>query len=449
MSDELFQKLKNSKYEEIEVFLPDMAGIARGKILPVSRFLDMLDSDSLRLPEATLCQTVTGDFADDNPITADRNRDMCLRPIPESLRPVPWYEEPTAQVICRAETHDGEEISYSSRAVLRHVLDLYAAEGWKVILAPELEFYLTEPCIDPDLPLKPAPGTGNRMSGGRQAYGIDAVNRFDPIADDLYDFCDAQGLEIDTLMHEVGEAQLEINFNHGDPLNLADQVFLFKRSLREAAHKHGIHATFMAKPMRFEPGSAMHVHQSVVDLKTGKPLFADDDGKDTPLFHAHIAGLQRYVPSAMPLFAPYVNSYRRIEQGTDAPINTQWGYDNRTAGFRVPADSRPSSRRVENRVPGADVNPYLGMAASLACGYLGMKQGLTPGEAMQNCANESNLTLPLHLIDALAEFAACPELQAVLGQDFSTVFQYVKQAEIRAYRQVISPWEREFLMPNV
>ena len=120
----------------------------------------------------------------------------------------------------------------------------------------------------------PPSGASGRKEPGGQAYGIDAANDFDPIVEDIYDYCEAQELDVDTLSHESGPAQLEINFNHGDPLELADQVFLFKRTVRQAALKHDMYATFMAKPHENEPGSSMHIHQSVMDIKTGKNIFA-------------------------------------------------------------------------------------------------------------------------------------------------------------------------------
>ena len=196
----------------------------------------------------------------------------------------------------------------------------------------------------------------------------------------MYQFCEDQDIEIDTLIHEDGAAQMEINLLHGNALDLADQAFLFKRTAREAALRHKMYATFMAKPHAKEPGSAMHIHQSIVDTKTRKNIFSNADGTPTPLFFSHIAGMQKYLPAAMALLAPNVNSYRRISRFQLAPINVQWGYDNRTAGLRVPS-SDPEARRVENRLAGADANPYIAIATSLACGYLGMVEGLQPSRA--------------------------------------------------------------------
>lgn len=162
------------------------------------------------------------------------------------------------------------------------------------------------------------------------------MNEFDPLFEDMYDYSEAQGLEIDTLIHEDGAAQMEINLRHGDPLGLADQVYLFKRTIREAALAHKAYATFMAKPIADEPGSAMHIHQSVVSLESGRNIFSDHEGAPTPEFFSFIAGHQKYLPAVMCILAPYVNSYRRLTRDSMAPINVQWGYDNRTAGLRIP-----------------------------------------------------------------------------------------------------------------
>jgi glutamine synthetase len=241
---------------------------------------------------------------------------------------------------------------------------------------------------------------------------------------------------------------MEINFNHGDPLELADQAFLFKRTLRQAALKHGIYATFMAKPMEREPGSAMHVHQSVFDSTTGDNLFARQDDGFTDLFLWHIGGLQKYLPAAMPLLAPNVNSYRRLRRYSDAPINLHWGWENRTVGFRVP-DSTGAARRVENRVAGADANPYLAIAGSLACGLLGMIDQIEPTKPIEGSAYRLAQTLPRHLMDALDQLRRTKPLRQLFGDDFVEALIMVKETELEAYQRVISSWEREHLLLNV
>ncbi len=442
---ELEPWLKERGITEVECVVADINGIARGKILPGYKFLRTL-SDGLRLPESIFIQTVTGDYPEEDVIDPV-DRDIRLQPDPDTIRLVPWYEEATAQVIADCFHHNGSPVEISSRHVLRRVLGLYAAKGWKPVVSPELEFYLTKINEDPDYPLQPPIGRSRRAETGRSSYGIEAANEFDPVFEDVYDWCEAQEIDVDTLTHEAGAGQMEINFNHGEPLALADQAFLFKRTLRQAALKHGIYATFMAKPMEGEPGSSMHIHQSVYD-SSGRNLFAGEGEPFSPFFLSFIAGLQKYLPAAMPLLAPNVNSFRRLRRYSTAPINTHWAVENRTVGLRVP-ESGPDARRIENRVAGADANPYLAIAATLACGYLGVTQELEPTDPIKGSAYRLAQTLPQQMPDALKKLTASAALRDCLGEDFVEVMLAVKQAEHEAYQNVISSWEREHLLLNV
>ncbi|MEQ9640624.1 MAG: glutamine synthetase family protein [Alphaproteobacteria bacterium] len=444
---DLAEWLKQRRVTEVECMVPDLAGIARGKITPTQKFLANVRDGALRLPESVFAQTVTGAFVDTE-VMDETEPDMVLHPDPASIALVPWYGEPTAQVICDCHYRDGKPVPYAPRQVLRAVLDLYAARGWCPVVAAEVEFYLVAKNLDPDYPLEPPVGRSGRPETGRQSYGIDAVNEFDPLFEEMYDFCEAQELDIDTLIHEAGAAQVEINFNHGDALRMADQVFFFKRTLRHVAIRHDVYATFMAKPIASEPGSAMHIHQSVEDGK-GRNLFANRAGGNTRLFESHIGGLQKYLPAAAPLLLPNVNSYRRLVPNTAAPMNLYWGLENRTAGLRVP-ESGANSRRIENRVPGADCNPYLAIAGSLACGYLGMMEKLKPSKPSQrNVYERRQYALPRYLPDALAKLKSSTPLNEILGEDFVTLLLDVKQEENDGYQNVISAWEREHLLLNV
>lgn len=432
---------------EIECTVPDLAGVARGKIMPASKFFS---SPVMNLPLSIFFQTISGEYPDYEGLvdSVAADSDLVMEPDFSTLAVVPWAQDPTAQVIHNAFHRDGRPVELAPRQVLKNVLNLYAKRGWKPVVAPEIEFYLVEPNTDPDYPLKPPVGRSGRPEIGRQSYSIQAVNEFDALFEDIYDFSEAQGLEIDTLIHEDGAAQMEINLRHGDPLELADQVFLFKRTIREAALLHKIYATFMAKPIANEPGSALHIHQSVVSAETGQNIFSDSDGDPTPEFFSFLAGHQKYLPSVMCILAPYVNSYRRLTRDSMAPINVQWGYDNRTAGLRVPPAS-PAARRVENRVPSSDANPYLVIAASLACGYLGMVKGLRPSEPLETDAKNLDFDLPRGLLEAVALFQEDEDLAEALGPSFITTYSAVKQAEFETFMRVISPWEREYLLLNV
>jgi glutamine synthetase len=442
--------LQEREITEVECLVADLNGIARGKILPAAKFVRSLADGALRLPESVFMQSVTGEYPDESlhRVTDPALRDVRMRPDAASLRVVPWYDEPTAQVISDCYHHDGGRVEIAPRTVLKRVLEAYAGHGWQPVVAPELEFFLTKVNQDPDYPLEPPIGRSQRPESARQSYGIEAVNEFDPIFEDVYDWCEAQAIDIDTLSHEAGAAQMEINFNHGHALDLADQAFLFKRTLRQAALRHGMYATFMAKPMENEPGSAMHVLQSVLDASTGTNLFAAAGEEVSPLFLQHIAGLQKYLPAAMPLLAPNVNSYRRLRRYSDAPINLHWGWDNRTVGLRVPV-SDDAARRVENRVAGADANPYLAIAATLACGFLGMVDQLEPTRPIDGSAYRLAQTLPRYLPDALDQLRRARPLRQLLGEAFVEALIMVKEVEHAAYQRVISSWEREHLLLNV
>ena len=261
------------------------------------------------------------------------------------------------------------------RHVLRNVLELYAQRGWEPVVAPELEFYLVEQNKDADYPLKPPVGRSGRAEPGRQSYSIAAVNEFDPLFDDIYQFCEDQEIEIDTLIHEDGPAQMEINLIHGHAAGSGRPgVPVQAHGARGGAapqdvrHLHGQAACQGARQRHAHPP------ERGGRARRGKNIFSNADGTPSPLFFAHIGGLQKYLPAAMALFCANVNSYRRLTRYLSAPINVHWGYDNRTAGLRVPM-SDAQARRVENRVGGADANPYIAIAASLACGYLGMIEG--------------------------------------------------------------------------
>jgi glutamine synthetase len=440
--------LDEHRVTEIECLVPDLTGVARGKILPREKFTE---DRGMRLPEVVVAMSVTGEYPHDGPffdVISRHDADMHLVADPSTVRIVPWATDPTAQVIHDCYDRNGTLVPFAPRSVLRRVCGLFERKGWVPVVAPELEFYLVARNTDPDMPLKPPIGRSGRSETSRQAYSIDAVNEFDPLFEEVYDYCEKMELNVDTLIHEVGAGQMEINFFHAHPLHLADEVFFFKRTVREAALRHDMFATFMAKPIAGEPGSAMHIHQNVIDKATGRNLFSNEDGSPSKEFFWYIGGLQKYVPAAMALFAPYVNSYRRLVRSHAAPINIQWGMDNRTVGIRSPV-AEAATRRIENRVIGADANPYAALAASLACGYLGIKRRIEPSSECKGDAYLGDFQLPRSLGEALELLRAEKDLHEVLGEAFITVYTEVKEIEYAEFMKVISPWEREHLLLHV
>ena len=445
---EAFKKYRSGRnVDEVECIIPDLAGMSRGKAMPLKKFNPAHET---YLPISIFYQTITGEDVELDIENQWAEADIVLKPDMTTAKAVPWAKEATLQVIHDLFSRDGEPVEVAPRNVLKRVMALYRAQGWKPVVAPELEFYLINPNVDANEPIQPPIGRTGRQGAGRQSYSMSAVDEYGPVIDTIYDYAEDAGLAIDTVIQEDGAGQVEINLSHGDPVLLADQVFFFKRIIREAALNNGMFATFMAKPMKEQPGSAMHVHQSIVDIETGQNIFSDDQGDATDAFMHFIGGCQKYLPQVMPLMAPYVNSYRRFESDTNssAPTNFEWGFDNRATGLRVP-NSGPQDRRIENRVIGVDCNPYLAIAVSLACGYLGILEGIAPSEPEKGELEVSDFAIPTTLDEALTLFNQATPVRNALGEEFSMVFEQVKREEVRQFHREISPWEREHLLLNV
>jgi len=437
--------LEGRRLDEVECVISDLPGIARGKAVPASKFARQ---DYFHLPDSIFYQTITGDWADAADEDGWIEKDMILKPDFSTASAAPWTGDWTLQVIHDAYDRDHNPIPFSPRNVLKRVVQLYHDKGLKPVVAPEMEFFLVARNIDPAHEIKPMMGRSGRPAAARQAYSMTAVDEFGPVIDDIYDFAEAQGFEIDGITQEGGAGQLEINLRHGNPVKLADEVFYFKRLIREAALRHDCFATFMAKPIEDEPGSAMHIHHSVIDMETGENIFSGPQGGETDAFFHYIAGLQNHLPAGLAVMAPYVNSYRRYVKDHAAPINLEWARDNRTTGIRVPL-SGPEARRVENRIAGMDCNPYLGIALSLACGYLGLIEEERPRKQFKGDAYEGDGDIPQVMGQALDLFDGATALHEVLGPEFARVYGTVKRAEYEEFLQVISPWEREHLLMNV
>ena len=442
-----FNAYRNGRgVDEVECIVPDLAGMSRGKSMPAHKFDPEHET---YLPVSIFYQTITGADVEMDIDNQWAEGDLVLKPDMSTAKAVPWAKEPTLQVIHDLYTRDGAPVAIAPRQVLKNTVDLYAQQGWKPIVAPELEFYLIKPNLDPNEPIQAPVGRTGRRPTSNQSYSMSAVDDYGPVIDTIYNFAQDAGLAIDTVIQEDGAGQVEINLTHGDPVSLADQVFYFKRIIREAALNHDMFATFMAKPMRDQPGSAMHVHQSVVDIQTGENIFSDAKGEASARFMHFLGGCQKYLPQALPLMAPYVNSFRRFESEiSSAPTNFGWGYDNRATGLRVP-NSAAQDRRVENRVIGVDCNPYLAIAAGLACGYLGLMKEIQPGKPEVGEPESDAYDIPTTMDEALKLFEEADDVHQILGLEFCTIYAEVKNEEMRLFHREISPWEREHLLLNV
>ena len=430
---------------DVECIFADVSGYPRGKLMPAANFAA---GGELRIAQAIPMQCVTGDYSYD-PIFPDSDPDVRLVPDYRTLTLSPWSSVPRAMAIHDCMELDGTPCAFSARSLLEIVVARYTAQGLTPVVAPEIEFYLTAPCTDPAQPLSAPVARNGRAEAGQSAFSMNMLNELAPFWDEFRTALTGLGVQADTWIHEVGQTQYEINLLHGDPVCVADQAFLFKYAAKEIAIKHGLNAVFMAKPIAGAPGSSMHLHQSVVDA-SGRNIFSADDGGETAAFRHFIGGLQTYIPDLMLIFAPFVNSYRRFVTGSQAPIHLQWGYDNRTSGLRIPR-SGPAARRVENRIAGADANPYLAIAASLAAGLAGMDEKIAATEPMTDTENgyDRGHGLARSFLPALDQMKASESSRHLLGDAFVTAFTAVKALEYDSYLTEVSAWERRFLLPQV
>ena len=437
---ELASDLRAAGIRDVECLFPDVSGHPRGKLMTAAAFASGAE---LRIAQVIPMQCVTGDYPCD-PVFVSHDPDLRLVPDYATVKPVPWASVPRALAIHDCFEPTGEPCEFAARTVLRNVLARYERRGLRPVVAPEIEFYLTASNDDPSQPLRAPTLRGGRTEVGQSAFSLDALNEHAAFWDELRATLDALGIRADTWIHEVGLTQFEINLLHRDALAVADQAFLFKYAAKEVALRHGMNAVFMAKPIARQPGSSMHLHQSLVDAD-GRNVFSNDDGGESDLFHQYIAGLQANLPSLMLLLAPFVNSYRRFVKDSQAPVNFHWGHDNRTVGLRIPR-SDPAARRVENRVAGADANPYLVIAASLAAGLDGIERALPPAAPLVDNAYGQGHALARTLIAAHADFLRDDVAARLLGERFTRGYAAVKAAEFESWLAEIGEWERRFLV---
>jgi len=427
--------------DEIECVTPDLNGVPRGKVMTAEGFLE---GRRLQLARGVLLQCIMGGYPPPRFYGSD-DGDLALSAVPTQIHRLPWSDTPRALAICDAVELDGRCSGLSTRGLLKQVVANYAAHGWQPVVATELEFFVFAPNPDPQQAFQPPTGLDGRREDGGNAFSVSSNNGLRPFFSEVYRCMAALGLPRDTFMHEMGVSQFEINLLHGDPLQLADQTFLFKHLLKEVALKHGLTVVCMAKPLAHTPGSSMHIHQSVVEQGSGSNIFSAADGQATPAFSHFIAGQQAALADFTLLFAPHVNSYQRLCHPFASPNNACWSEDNRAAGLRIPA-SAPLARRVENRLPGADANPYLALAASLAAGLYGLEQQLQPSAPMQgDFAVPDKLTLPRTLHAAIERLKNSRLAVELFGKEFIEGYIASKTLELSSYFDEITPWERRIL----
>ena len=432
-----------SKHPEIEIFeviLPDVCGGLRGKWVTRDKIHKVIAGE-LKLPLSALAFDVWGRDGEAWVFESGDGDGFCEADI-DTLVPVPWLDRSTAQLIVSMREIDGAPCGYDTRHILRTLMARFKALGLTPVVASEMEFYLLRDEQD-DLGRPVHTQTdciGGALASG-QTYCIETMESMSEVMHGIRDACIAQGLPIDTLIKESAPSQYEINLYHSpDALVAADQGMMLQRVIKGVARQQGLRATFMAKPFGDLAGNGMHVHCSLLD-EQGNNAFDDGTGQGNALLRQAVAGCLATMEESMLLFAPNLNSYRRFQRGTHAPLAPSWGYENRTVSVRIPADS-PKATRLEHRVAGADANPYLVIAAILG----GMLQGIenkleAPPPLEGNAYEQLPPSLPRYWPVALARFENSDFIRDNFGEEFQRVYTVLKQQELDEFDRQVTPLE--------
>lgn len=377
--------MKLSDLHTFRVAACDLNGQLRGKRVTADYALK-LDKGAVRMPLSALNVDLWGvDIVDSQLVFETGDADGILKPTNRGPVPTPWLERPSALVPMMMYLESGAPFDGDPRQALVRVLDQYCARGWTVIAATEMEFTLVDDSgAQPAAPLNPVTG---RPVNREDVLSIQTLDDFDAFFSDLYDGCAQMGIPAQTSTSEGGICQFEITLNHQNALRAADDALLFKILVRGLARRHGFAATFMAKPYSDDAGNGMHVHFSVLD-SAGKNVFDNGAPEGSDILRNAVAGCIAAMPGSTLIFAPHSNSYARLVPSAHAPTSAAWAYENRTAAIRIPGGP-PVARRIEHRVAGGDINPYLMLAVVLGAALVGIDDRMQPPTPISGNAYET------------------------------------------------------------
>jgi glutamine synthetase len=434
----------NPDITSIHVIWTDICGVARGKILRRDELVPAW-KDGRFMPISALVLDITGQDVPETGLVFDEgDRDMLLWPVLGSLVRIPWMEEPTAQYLASVHDLDGTPHFADPRNALEAIVKRFQTElNMTPVGAVEVEFFLMDRASAiAGEPRAPKSLINEHRPQHYQAYYLQDLDDFAPFFKDLYAYCEAQGLPAKTLISEYAPGQMEIVLRHrADVLKACDEGIMLKRLIKATAEKHGMAATFMAKPYAQWTGSGMHIHVSLGDEK-GNNLFAADDPIQNELLLHSIGGLKAAMAESMLIFAPNANSYRRFRRNSYAPVSASWGINNRTVSIRIPAGAA-NACHIEHRPSGADANPYLVMAAILAGMHYGITEKADPGNPVVGNGYEKRAKyIPGNWFDAIDAFWRASILKEYFGKPFVDTYCTIK--EVEADRFYAEPTLRDF-----
>jgi len=440
--DDLHSAAADGAIDTVLCCLVDMQGRLIGKRFHVDFFLDSAHD------ETHGCNYLLANDIDMEPVPGyaaaswtQGYGDFVLKPDLSTMRRIPWLEG-TALVLCDVLDHHHRDVPHSPRAILKRQVARLAERGWRAMFASELEFYLFDESYE-SIHHKnyQSPKTAGYYI---EDYHILQTTREEPVMRAIRNGLNAAGVPVENSKGEWGPGQEEINVRYCDALEMADRHSIIKHGCKEIAMLQGKAITFMAK-WRFDlAGSSSHVHASLWDAAGKSPLFFDpaaEFGMST-LMRRFVAGQLKYARDITYFLAPYINSYKRFQVGTFAPTRAVWSRDNRTAGFRL-CGEQSKAIRIECRIGGADLNPYLAFAALIASGLAGIDEGLEldapySGDAY---AGATLPEVPKTLRAASAALAESTMLRAALGDGVVEHYLHTANWEQFEYDRRVTDWE--------
>lgn len=417
--------LKENGIDTVEVGFADLPGVVRGKRVP-ARYFPRLVKSGMALAKAVFVWDIQCAVFPDTKLANFDNGfpDLVARPILSTLKKVTWRPG-SAIVLCDLYDEHGGVVEVSPRNVLKRIIGRAEKLGYRPLVGAELEFYLLKEDNTP-------------FYDGIQCYSLYRGAEIEFVLREIRLALEALDIHVEASHTEYGPAQVEINLEYDDALSIADKAVIFKNTVKEIARKHGLRATFMAKPWENESGNGFHVHQSLWDPKGTRNLFE----KDKKLADRYLAGLLATSRDFMALASPSINSYKRFRDHSFAPVNVTWGNDNRTVTTRSLLGLGKGSR-FEHRTGSADANPYLIIAANLAAGLYGVEKKLTPPEVTDRNAYLADAPkLPGTLEEALNLFEKSEAAKEYFSEEFISLFTVIGRHEVENFRSAVTDWER-------
>lgn len=441
--EEIKERVKNSKHTKVKVGISDIDGVMRGKFMHQDKFFKVLDS------EFGFCNVVFGwdmnDKSYDNVEVSGWHTgypDQSCYLDPGTFRIIPW-EDDLPFILGGFCVEGNTDFPVCPRSLLKKITKDSMDAGYLPLFSQEFEWF--------NYNEKPEDLYQNNfkqlhhLTSGMFGYSILKASEKSEFFHDLWDGMERFGVPLEGLHTETGPGVYEAAIQYTDIAEAADRAFLFKTACKEIGFRHQIIASFMAKPVQDLPGCSGHIHQSLWDSEKNTNLFFDgsDQFHMSDVFKSYLAGQILCLPDLLPMYAPTINSYKRLVEGAWAPTTNTWGVDNRTTAFRV-IPGNEKSARLESRVVGSDVNPYLAMAASLASGLYGIKNNLsleldpTQGNGYED---KGAGLLPKTLIEAALQMKNSPIAVELFGKEFVHHFTKTREWEWREFSKHVTDWE--------